>query len=93
MRLPKPVPGIGRSFLTSSILIMIGLALVGCSAGQDCLTVSQVWQKAESLYGERICVQGQADLRLIPYHPMMVGGCVPDQDFRQQPYRGEIGPL
>ena len=81
MHVLEPVPGNGRVFLTSSILILIGLSLVGCSTGQDCLTVSEVWQNAESLDGERICVRGQADLRLLPYHPMMVGGCVPDQDF------------
>jgi hypothetical protein len=63
------------------VIVLITFSLVGCTTEQDCLTVSEVWQNADSLDGKRICVVGQAHLRFIPYHPLQVGGCSPDQDI------------
>jgi len=66
-----------RNMLLAHILVLIALLLAGCGGREKCLTVSEVWQNADSLEGKRICVRGQADFRLLPHHPMQVGGCIP----------------
>ena len=60
------------------VLALVTFSLVGCGDSLDCLTVSEVWQNAESLDGKRACVRGQAYLEFIPYHPWVVGGCPAD---------------
>jgi hypothetical protein len=74
-----------RDMLRAHILVLIALSLVGCGGSEKRLSVSEVWQNADSLDGKRIRVRGQADFQLIPYHPMQVGGCIPSTE-------GEIKP-
>lgn len=62
------------------LLILFALSLAECSGGQNYLTVSEVWENAETLNGKRIRVRGRADFWLSPYHPMQIGGCIPDED-------------
>lgn len=74
-----------RDMLQALVLVLIALSLAGCGGREKCLTVSEVWQNTDSLKGKCIRVRGQADFRLIPYHPMQVGGCIPSTE-------GEIRP-
>jgi hypothetical protein len=66
-----------REVLQTIGLMLIAFSLAGCGDNGDYLTVSQTWQNAESLDGERIRVRGQAYFRIIPY-PGLLGWCVPD---------------
>lgn len=77
-----------RNVLQARVVVLIALLLAGCGGrGKGLpvseakrLTVSEVWQNADSLEGKRIRVRGQADFRLIPYHPLQVGGCIPQSE-------------
>ena len=68
------------NMLRAIMLVLVALLLTGCGGGKECLTVSEVWQNADSLEGKRVCVRGQADFRLLPHHPMQVGGCIPETE-------------
>jgi hypothetical protein len=70
----------GAEVWRAPLLILIVFALAGCGLGQECLTVSGVWERAESLDGQRIRVCGQADFALFPYHPLQIGGCIPSSE-------------
>jgi hypothetical protein len=47
--------------LQALILTLVVHALAGCGCSEKWLTVSEVWQNADSLEGKRICVRGQQD--------------------------------
>jgi hypothetical protein len=76
----------GRSTLNSRaiwrlyVLVLLAVSLAGCVALDRPLTVSQVWENADALEGQRIRVRGEADFRLAPYHPLQIGGCVVDAE-------------
>lgn len=74
-----------KDMLLGHVLVAAALSVVGCAAWQEPLTVSQVWQDAESLEGQRIRVLGQADFHLTPYHPLQVGGCIPTAEGETRP--------
>jgi hypothetical protein len=75
-----------KSLLQVLIRALIGLLVAGCCGRDRWLTVSEVWQSADSLDGKRICVRGQADFDFIPHHPLQVGGCIPNPDVPLRPY-------
>ena len=65
----------------SLFIVLVVFSLAGCGGREKWLTVSEVWQDADSLEGKRTRVRGQAHFQFTPYHPMQVGGCSPDQNF------------
>jgi hypothetical protein len=71
----------GRNRFCALVLALLVLLLAGCAGRNRWLTVSDVWQNADSLDGKRIRVRGEADLNFIPRHPMQTGGCSLDRDF------------
>lgn len=59
--------------LQAFVLILTVLVLVRCGDRHDCLTVSEVWQEAEALDGEQVCVRGRAHFFTVPYYGL--AGC------------------
>ncbi len=79
--------------LGALFLALIAVSLAWCGGKKKVLTVSEVWRDAASLDGERIRVRGQADFRLIPYHPLQVGGCVVGEDRDKFQISGRLALL
>lgn len=64
---------IQSNLLQIFVLVSVMLVLAGCGGRHDCLTVSEVWQKAQALEGEQICVRGRAHFFTVPYYGLV--GC------------------